>query len=156
MAQENTSQEAPTQGSRQRSGEGTTSKAASGGRKSRKSKSNNATSRQTEELQAQLARVQGMSVTTPAFSSPLMSQYIAQLAEAQAAQKKLEERAARGSAPAADQEEIQRIERPKGEAGDRKNGFVLQDAMGLEDKREEYDEMLVSAISGSVFVRSAH
>ncbi|KAJ6559313.1 hypothetical protein B0H10DRAFT_2445960 [Mycena sp. CBHHK59/15] len=57
----------------------------------------------------------------------------AQLADAN---KKLE---VQGPAPA-EEEPITRMERPKGEAGDRKNGFVLQDAMGLGDTPNE-DEM---------------
>ncbi|KAF8153594.1 hypothetical protein K438DRAFT_1778179 [Mycena galopus ATCC 62051] len=44
--------------------------------------------------------------------------------------------AARGVEPA--REEIVRLERPKGEAGDRKNGFVLINAMGLEDDPAQF------------------
>ncbi|KAJ7710498.1 hypothetical protein B0H17DRAFT_1190230 [Mycena rosella] len=63
----------------------------------------------------------------------------AKLAQSEAAQKKLEEQAARGAAPEENGEVIERIERPQGEAGDSKNGFILQDAMGLQDDRLQYE-----------------
>lgn len=67
---------------------------------------------------------------------------VAELAAAKAAIDK----AARGARAHGDenQEPVQRLERPKGEAGDRKNGFILQDAMGLEEDREQYEAIGVS------------
>ncbi|KAJ7433125.1 hypothetical protein B0H11DRAFT_2122734 [Mycena galericulata] len=59
-----------------------------------------------------------------------------QLAKAEAANK---ERAARGAAGSdSPEEDIVPIQRPKGEAGDRKKGFCLIEAMGLEDKPEDF------------------
>ncbi|KAF8193126.1 hypothetical protein K438DRAFT_2132673 [Mycena galopus ATCC 62051] len=60
----------------------------------------------------------------------------AKLAESEAANKNHQAHAARGVEPA--REEIVRLERPKGEAGDRKNGFVLINAMGLEDDPAQF------------------
>ncbi|KAJ6462063.1 hypothetical protein DFH09DRAFT_1296188 [Mycena vulgaris] len=67
----------------------------------------------------------------------------AMLAEAQ---KTLEDQAARGAGTAASesQEAIVRIEKPKGEAGDRKKGFVLQTAMELNDDQDTFDAILRS------------
>ncbi|KAJ7017633.1 hypothetical protein C8F04DRAFT_1243941 [Mycena alexandri] len=63
----------------------------------------------------------------------------ARVAEMEATNKSLEERAARGStAAAAPEQEIERLHKPKGEAGDGKRGFNLRDAMGLEDDQEEF------------------
>lgn len=60
--------------------------------------------------------------------------------------------AARGNTQGQDQEQIQRLERPRGEAGDQKNGFILQDAMGLEGDREQHEAILVSDCSEQVMV----
>ncbi|KAJ7936715.1 hypothetical protein B0H13DRAFT_2437581 [Mycena leptocephala] len=65
-------------------------------------------------------------------------------AELAATKASINERAARGSAPGEDAEPIQRLERPKGEAGDGKNGFNLQNAMGLEDDDEQYQAIMRS------------
>ncbi|KAJ7073434.1 hypothetical protein B0H15DRAFT_935016 [Mycena belliarum] len=46
------------------------------------------------------------------------------------------------AASTAQEEDVERIERPKGEAGDRKNGFILQDAMKLEDDDQDYRAIL--------------
>jgi hypothetical protein len=45
------------------------------------------------------------------------------------------------------EENIRALQRPKGEAGDRKKGFILIDAMGLnktDEKRRLYNSILVS------------
>ncbi|KAJ7848002.1 hypothetical protein B0H14DRAFT_2356918, partial [Mycena olivaceomarginata] len=47
-----------------------------------------------------------------------------------------------------DTEPVERLERPKGEAGDGKRGFVLQSAMGLADDRDLFQAIL--------FQRSVH
>ncbi|KAJ7607636.1 hypothetical protein DFH06DRAFT_1004209 [Mycena polygramma] len=67
--------------------------------------------------------------------------HLAELAAALAANTG---RAARSSAPEEDAEPVQRIERPKGEAGDGKNGFNLQEKMGLAGDDEKYQAILVS------------
>ncbi|KAJ6521758.1 hypothetical protein B0H19DRAFT_1371312 [Mycena capillaripes] len=70
--------------------------------------------------------------------------------ELAAANKKIAEHAARGAAPGGnDEDEVQRLERPKGEAGDKKNGFNLRVAMGLEDDAELY-EAIVRAVNSNV------
>lgn len=93
------------------------------------------------ELEAQLAQVKGRGPCSSDFRSFLTfltrPGHVAQLAAAQAT-------AARGATQAV-HTPVQRLFRPKGEAGDRKNGFILQDAMGLEDDREKYEALLVSA-----------
>jgi hypothetical protein len=66
------------------------------------------------------------------------------IAELAATKASINEKATRGSAPGEDAEPIQRLERPKGEAGDGKNGFNLQNAMGLEDDDEKYQAIIVS------------
>jgi hypothetical protein len=66
------------------------------------------------------------------------------IAELAATKASINEKAAQGSAPGEDAEPIQRLERPKGEAGDSKNGFNLQNAMGLEDNDEKYQAIMVS------------
>ncbi|KAF7348741.1 hypothetical protein MVEN_01393200 [Mycena venus] len=67
-------------------------------------------------------------------------------AEPEAANKKLNEAAARGGGgadPAGDnREQVERLHRPKGEAGDSKNGFILLDAMGLANDRDLYEDIL--------------
>ncbi|KAJ7236803.1 hypothetical protein C8J57DRAFT_1479121 [Mycena rebaudengoi] len=64
------------------------------------------------------------------------------LLQAQADKEKLEQ-AGRAQAGAAE-EDVLRLDRPKGEAGDRVKGFNLQDAMGLADNNELYDKILRS------------
>jgi len=66
------------------------------------------------------------------------------IAELAATKASINEKAARGNAPGEDAEPIQRLERPKGEAGDGKNGFNLQNAMGLEDDDEKYQAIMRS------------
>ncbi|KAJ7826209.1 hypothetical protein B0H14DRAFT_2185964, partial [Mycena olivaceomarginata] len=43
-----------------------------------------------------------------------------------------------------DTEPVERLERPKGEAGDGKRGFVLQSAMGLDDDRDLFQAIVRS------------
>ncbi|KAJ7761341.1 hypothetical protein B0H16DRAFT_1884344 [Mycena metata] len=66
------------------------------------------------------------------------------LAELEATKKKLEEQNARGAANAVVPDPVERLVRPKGKARDSKNGFNLQEAMGLEEDREQYDAILRS------------
>ncbi|KAJ6614352.1 hypothetical protein B0H10DRAFT_2221363 [Mycena sp. CBHHK59/15] len=69
-------------------------------------------------------------------------------AEIAAANKKIAEHAARGAAPGGNDEvEVQRLERPKGEAGD---GFNLRVAMGLEDDAELYEAIVVCNRRGEI------
>ncbi|KAJ7855219.1 hypothetical protein B0H13DRAFT_2578096 [Mycena leptocephala] len=69
----------------------------------------------------------------------------AQLAEVEAANKTLEQRAARGATATEPEEDIVALEKPKGEAGDRKKGFVLIEAMGLEDDPARFLKIQASA-----------
>ncbi|THH18873.1 hypothetical protein EW146_g2191 [Bondarzewia mesenterica] len=63
-----------------------------------------------------------------------------QLRKAQKAQKAAE--AASSTHRKARQGQDQLIPRPKGSAGDRKNGFVIIDEMGLKDDEETYNSMI--------------
>ncbi|KAJ7787858.1 hypothetical protein B0H14DRAFT_2269676, partial [Mycena olivaceomarginata] len=64
---------------------------------------------------------------------------VAQVEELQASKKSLEERAARGSAQD-DQpdDDIVQLNKPPGEAGDKKRGFSLQTAMDLDGDDDLY------------------
>ncbi|KAJ6540681.1 hypothetical protein B0H19DRAFT_1269225 [Mycena capillaripes] len=54
-------------------------------------------------------------------------------------QKTIADEAARSSPANQPQEDIVRLEKPKGEAGDAKRGFILRTAMDLEDEPEEFN-----------------
>jgi hypothetical protein len=53
------------------------------------------------------------------------------------------EKIARKRSSREDTEPVERLERPKGEAGDGKRGFVLQSAMGLDDDRDLFQAIVV-------------
>ncbi|KAF8205822.1 hypothetical protein K438DRAFT_1964234 [Mycena galopus ATCC 62051] len=65
----------------------------------------------------------------------------AQLEKLQESNKLLQESVARGGVDDQPQDDIVWFEKPPGEAGDKKNGFVLQDAMGLEDDKDLYSSI---------------
>ncbi|KAJ7466122.1 hypothetical protein FB451DRAFT_1402516 [Mycena latifolia] len=65
-------------------------------------------------------------------------------AEIAAMHKALEECAAGANQDGQTENEITRLEKPKGEAGDRKNGFVLQTSMGLDDDDDQFCAILRS------------
>ncbi|KAJ7799626.1 hypothetical protein B0H14DRAFT_3886010 [Mycena olivaceomarginata] len=106
MAQENTNTSAL--GRENRGSNGQRKAAASNGGKGTKAKPKKRTQ---DEMEAELARMK---------------------AELAAANEKI----ARERSSREDTEPVERLERPKGEAGDGKRGFVLQSAMGLDDDRD--------------------
>jgi len=78
----------------------------------------------------------------------LLMRFAAQLAKAQCLQKEAEGKVARVAPHVGnehDRQDIMMIPKPKGEAGDKKNGFNLWEAMKLDDvaQKDLYDAIQV-------------
>jgi hypothetical protein len=90
----------------------------------------------------ELAELRGAEYSTTSVAQSLIS-YPAQLLKETEARKALEDAASK-THDAAKNNQIEAIQRPRGEAGSRTKGFILIEAMELEEDRSKYKDMLVS------------